>query len=57
LYLGQNSITDQGAIALIESQNFPQLKVLDLALNLLGEATTMAAFKANRKGKVQIIYR
>ena len=57
LYMGQNNITDQGAVALIESQHFPQLKVLDLILNPLGEGTMLAAFKANRKGKVQIVYR
>ena len=57
LYLGENKITDQGAVALIESQYFPRLKVLDLAMNPLGEATMMAAFKVNDKGKLQIVYR
>jgi len=55
--VGQNNISDAGAVALIESGNFPKLKVLDLAMNPLGEATAMAAFKANRKGNLQIIHR
>jgi len=28
-----------------------------LAMNPLGEATMMAAFKVNNKGKLQIVYR
>lgn len=57
LYLGDNKITDQGAVPLIESKFFPQLRVLDMAMNPLGESSMMAAFKVNRKGKLQVVYR
>ena len=56
-YLGDNKVTDHGAVPLIESKYFPQLKVLDLAMNKLGEATMISALKVNRKGKIQVIYR
>jgi len=55
--LGANSITDRGAVALIESKTFPALQILDLGKNLLGEPSALAAFKINRKNKVRIIYR
>ena len=57
LFLGENSITDKGAVALIESKSFPALKILDLGKNLLGEPSALAAFQINRKGKVRVIYR
>ena len=52
-----NKITDEGAIPLIESPNFPALKILDIGKNLLGEASALAAFRVNRKEKVRVIYR
>ena len=57
LYFGENNITDEGAVALIESKAFPALKFLDLGKNLLGEATALAAFKVNRKEKVRVLYK
>ena len=57
LFLGENSITDKGAVALIESKSFPALKILDLGKNLLGEPSALAAFQKNRKNKVRVIYR
>ena len=57
LYMGDNGITDKGAVVLIGSKAFPALKTLDLGKNLLGEASAMAAFKVNREEKVRVIYR
>ncbi|MFQ5481167.1 MAG: hypothetical protein ACE5ER_00310 [Nitrospinaceae bacterium] len=57
LYVGQNGITDVGAVALIKSDRFPKLEILDLSLNRLGEATLKAVFKYNRDGARQIVTR
>ncbi|GIS85128.1 MAG: hypothetical protein CM1200mP16_14280 [Nitrospina sp.] len=55
--MGENRITDKGAVALIESESFPALKILDLGKNSLGEPSALAAFQKNRKNKVRVIYR
>jgi len=55
--LGDNNITDKGAVVLIESKAFPALKTLDLGKNLLGDASAMAALKVNRAEKILVIYR
>jgi len=56
-YVGENNLTDNGAIALIKSNSFPNLEVLDMVKNHLGEETMIAAFMSPKKNKVQIIIR
>jgi hypothetical protein len=56
-YVGENNLTDNGAIALIKSNSFPNLEVLDMVKNHLGEETTTAIFMSRKKNKVQITIR
>ena len=57
LYVGQNNITDVGAVELIKSRNFPKLVVLDMIQNQLGEETLKAKFKFNRNRGIEIVLR
>ncbi|MBT6663123.1 MAG: hypothetical protein HOB58_08190, partial [Nitrospina sp.] len=56
-YIGENNLTDNGAVALINSNSFPSLEVLDMVKNHLGEKTVIASFKTRKNKKIQIIIR
>ena len=57
LYIGENNISDIGAVALIKSSSFPKLETLDMVKNRLGEETLIAVHKHNNGGKIHIITR